>query len=132
MKNLIALCFVIGLINLSCLRPPTLDANLAIRNANSDQNGSETVSIPSDALSFYVSGDGVFLQNNGNKELIGSLKDKKQLQKTFTDLLRDKENKAVFLKAPRSLRYADVNELVEFLKSAGAKPIGLQVDNLER
>ncbi len=38
--------------------------------------------------------------------------------------------KTVFIKAPRSLPYADVVRVLDRLKGAGASPIGLQIDDL--
>ena len=38
--------------------------------------------------------------------------------------------KTVFIKAPRSMSYADVVRVLDGLKGAGASPIGLQIDDL--
>jgi biopolymer transport protein ExbD len=38
--------------------------------------------------------------------------------------------KTVFIKAPRSLPYADVVRVLDGIKGAGASPIGLQIDDL--
>ena len=38
--------------------------------------------------------------------------------------------KTVFIKAPRSLPYADVVRVLDGIKGAGAGPVGLQIDNL--
>jgi len=38
--------------------------------------------------------------------------------------------KTVFIKAPRSLPYADVVRVLDSLKGAGANPVGLQIDDL--
>ena len=38
--------------------------------------------------------------------------------------------KTVFIKAPRSLPYADVVQVLDSIKGAGATPIGLQIDDL--
>ncbi|HKC63275.1 MAG TPA: biopolymer transporter ExbD [Pyrinomonadaceae bacterium] len=39
--------------------------------------------------------------------------------------------KTVFVKAPESFRYGDVVKVIDAVKGAGAKPVGLQVDALE-
>jgi len=39
--------------------------------------------------------------------------------------------KTVFVKAPESYRYGDVVKVIDAVKGAGAKPVGLQVDALE-
>jgi biopolymer transport protein ExbD len=38
--------------------------------------------------------------------------------------------KTVFIKAPRSIPYADVVRVLDSIKGAGATPIGLQIDDL--
>jgi biopolymer transport protein ExbD len=40
--------------------------------------------------------------------------------------------KAVFLKAPRTLRYGEVAKVVDVMKAAGSAPIGLQTDALDQ
>lgn len=63
----------------------------------------------------------------------------KRLQNhVYRDELRDRADlpedvrieKTVFIKAPRSLPYADVVRVLDSLKGAGASPIGLQIDGL--
>lgn len=39
--------------------------------------------------------------------------------------------KTVFIKAPKSYRYGEVVKVIDAVKGAGAKPVGLQVDALE-
>jgi biopolymer transport protein ExbD len=38
--------------------------------------------------------------------------------------------KTVFIKAPRSIPYADVIRVLDSIKGAGASPVGLQIDDL--
>jgi len=40
--------------------------------------------------------------------------------------------KTVFIKAPRSVKYGEVAKVVDAVKSAGAQPVGLQIDDLEQ
>jgi biopolymer transport protein ExbD len=52
-----------------------------------------------------------------------------------TELRRDlteneKIQKTVFIKAPRDLPYTEVVKVVDIVKVAGARPIGLQIDHL--
>jgi|SRR5215472_4349816 len=42
----------------------------------------------------------------------------------------DRIEKTVFVKAPRSMPYGEVVKVIDAIKSAGAKPVGLQVDDL--
>ena len=82
---------------------------------------------------------------------MGSVNDTSKISSTLSDLfqqrlqnhvykyeLRDRPDlpdsvrieKTVFIKAPRSLPYADVVRVLDGLKGAGASPIGLQIDDL--
>lgn len=53
-----------------------------------------------------------------------------QLRIRLEKLLALRESKAVLVKAPRNMSYGDVVKLIDIVKSAGAEPIGLEVDNL--
>ncbi len=47
------------------------------------------------------------------------------------DLPEDQRiEKTVFIKAPRSIAYGEVTRVIDSLKTSGAEPIGLQLDNL--
>jgi len=82
---------------------------------------------------------------------IGSVNDTSKLSATLVDLFqkrlqnhayrddaRDRVDlpdsarieKTVFIKAPRSMPYADVVRVLDGIKGAGAGPIGLQIDDL--
>ena len=50
---------------------------------------------------------------------------------TRIDLPEDyRIEKTVFIKAPRSIPYADVVRVLDGIKGAGANPVGLQIDDL--
>jgi biopolymer transport protein ExbD len=82
---------------------------------------------------------------------MGSVNDTGKLSSTLVDLfqkrlenhvyrdeLRDRADlpdsmrieKTVFIKAPRSIPYADVVRVLDGIKGAGANPVGLQIDDL--
>jgi biopolymer transport protein ExbD len=86
-----------------------------------------------------------------NQDNIGSVNDTGPLSQRLTQLFKqrqetraykpgmetrtdipDKERieKTVFVKAPRSLKYGDVVKVIDAIKGAGASPVGLQVDDL--
>jgi len=78
---------------------------------------------------------------NDPSKVVSTLFDlfEKRLQNhVYRDELRDRNDlpdsvrieKTVFIKAPRSLPYADVVRVLDSLKGAGANPIGLQIDDL--
>jgi biopolymer transport protein ExbD len=43
----------------------------------------------------------------------------------------EKIEKTVFIKAPRGLAYGEAVKVIDAIKISGAKPIGLQIDNLD-
>ena len=50
---------------------------------------------------------------------------------TRTDIPeKDRIQKTVFIKAPRSIPYGEVTKIIDSIKGAGADPIGLQLDSL--
>ncbi|HMG74315.1 MAG TPA: biopolymer transporter ExbD [Pyrinomonadaceae bacterium] len=78
---------------------------------------------------------------NDTSKLSASLVDlfQKRLQNhAYRDDARDRNDlpdsirieKTVFIKAPRSLPYADVVRVLDGIKGAGANPVGLQIDDL--
>jgi len=58
--------------------------------------------------------------------------------RAYSDQLRDRIDlpeemrieRTVFIKAPRSIPYADVMRVLDGIKGAGANPVGLQIDDL--
>jgi biopolymer transport protein ExbD len=49
-----------------------------------------------------------------------------------TDLTEDEKiEKTVFIKAPRGRSYGDVAKVIDAVKQAGARPISLQIDDLQ-
>jgi biopolymer transport protein ExbD len=53
------------------------------------------------------------------------------LESRLAHELADRTDRVVFLRAPRSLPYREVVDVIDRLKGAGAEPIGLQVDLLD-
>lgn len=50
---------------------------------------------------------------------------------TRTDLSEDERiQRTVFVKAPRSVKYGEVVKVIDAIKGAGARPVGLQIDDL--
>ena len=133
MKSFIIILFFVVSINLSCVQPKKFEAKLPVEISNINENGSQVTATPSDALIFTVSEKReVFLQKKNEKQLLGMISETETLEKSFSDLLGEKEDKTAFLKIPKSLKYGDVEAVIDLLKSAGAKPIGLQIHELEK
>ena len=77
-----------------------------------------------------------------NNEPAGDITDTTALNGKLSQIFKDRENngvfregtneveKTVFIKSPRSVRYGSVVKVIDAAKSAGAQPIGLQIDDL--
>jgi biopolymer transport protein TolR len=78
-----------------------------------------------------------------NQEEIGTVDNTSALSARLADTLRQREEqrvykpgtdiveRTVFIKAPKSFKYGEVVKVIDAVKGAGAKPVGLQVDALE-
>lgn len=79
-----------------------------------------------------------------NQEEIGTVDNTSSLGARLADILRQREEgrvykpgtdiveRTVFIKAPKSFKYGEVVKVIDAVKGAGAKPVGLQVDALEQ
>jgi biopolymer transport protein ExbD len=77
-----------------------------------------------------------------NNEAAGDVSDTSALNSKLSQIFKDRENngvfregtneveKTVFIKSPRSVRYGNVVKVIDAAKTAGAQPIGLQIDDL--
>ena len=54
-----------------------------------------------------------------------------ELATTLKDLLEQRPDKTVFIKAPKDKQYGDIVAVIDTVKGAGAQPIGLQIDYLQ-
>ncbi len=93
------------------------------------------------ALIIFVSKDGKLRLNQDD---MGNLSDTDPLIQKLREVFNYREangifregtnevEKTVFIKAPRSIRYGDVAKVIDAAKTAGAQPVGLQVDDLEQ
>jgi biopolymer transport protein ExbD len=78
-----------------------------------------------------------------NGQDAGTISDMSNLIKRLSETLRERERlnsrdvtgaiaRTVFIKAPRSANYSEVAKVIDGVKTAGANPVGLQVDDLEQ
>ena len=93
-------------------------------------------------LIVFISRDGGRLRLN--TEDIGDVSDTEPLKAKLEEVFKDRESrgviregtneveKTIFIKAPKSVKYGDVVKVIDAVKSAGAQPIGLQIDDLEQ
>ena len=86
-----------------------------------------------------VARDGAVTLNN---ESAGRVDDGDPLTNKLREIFKTRENngvfkegtneveKTIFIKSPKSVHYGDVVKVIDAAKSAGAQPIGLQIDDL--
>lgn len=79
-----------------------------------------------------------------NTKDMGSVNDTGTLSTTLAQTFKERERmgtvkfgtneieKTVFIKAPKSIKYGEVVKVIDAVKSAGANPVGLQLDELEK
>ena len=77
-----------------------------------------------------------------NNEPYGDVADTEKLTNKLREIFKERENngafregtneveKTLFIKSPKSVRYGDVVKIIDAVKTAGAEPIGLQIDEL--
>ena len=77
-----------------------------------------------------------------NNEPYGDVSDTDRLSNKLKEVFKERENtgafregtneveKTLFIKSPKSIRYGDVVKVIDAVKTAGAEPIGLQIDDL--
>ncbi len=78
-----------------------------------------------------------------NNEGFGDVSDTQRLTDKLRDVFKKREaegafregtnevEKTLFIKSPKAVRYGDVVRVIDAVKTAGAEPIGLQIDDLE-
>ncbi|MGC2237337.1 MAG: biopolymer transporter ExbD [Pyrinomonadaceae bacterium] len=78
-----------------------------------------------------------------NNEDAGDVQDSSLLTNKLSQIFKDRENngvlrentneveKTVFMKAPKSVAYGNMVRVIDAVKTAGAEPIGLQIDDLQ-
>ena len=79
-----------------------------------------------------------------NNDKAGTLDDPSTLTTRLSEIFKQRENngvfregtnqveKTIFIKSPKSVRYGDVVKVIDAAKTAGAEPIGLQIDDLSQ
>jgi biopolymer transport protein ExbD len=84
---------------------------------------------PSDLLmvDVKISGTGLDQQVELNSKAMTLV----ELGTTLKDLLEQRPDKTVFIKAPKDKQYGDIVAVIDTVKGAGAQPIGLQIDYLQ-
>jgi biopolymer transport protein ExbD len=82
---------------------------------------------------------GITLNNEG----FGDVSDTQRLTDKLREVFKKREaegafregtnevEKTLFIKSPKAVRYGDVVRVIDAVKTAGAEPVGLQIDDLE-
>ncbi|HEV8483667.1 MAG TPA: biopolymer transporter ExbD [Blastocatellia bacterium] len=108
---------------------PQKEAKFESQIPQKPQDSKDAPTPPSDLLMVDVKKTGMGLDQT--VELNSKPMSLQELATTLKDLLEQRPNKAVFLKAPKDKFYGDIVYVIDVLKGAGAQPIGLQIDFLE-
>ena len=109
---------------------PQKEAKFESQIPKKPQETKDAQTPPSDLLMVDVKKTGMGLDQT--VELNSRPMNLQELAATLKDLLEQRPNKAVFLKAPKDKFYGDIVYVIDVLKGAGAQPIGLQIDFLEQ
>ena len=86
---------------------------------------------------------GVPLEASSSRTAIAvAVSDTDKLTNKLREIFKERENngafregtneveKTLFIKSPKSVKYGDVVKVIDAAKTAGAEPIGLQIDDL--
>jgi biopolymer transport protein ExbD len=69
-----------------------------------------------------------------NAQQAGTISDMSQMRSKLEQVFRERgdqqPDRAVFVRTPRTLKYAEVTKVIDAVKQAGANPVGLQIGNL--
>ena len=129
---------------------PLKPARFETKIPSEPENRLQNINPSPDMLVVTIKPD-LHLKLNGLDDM-GSVSDTSKLSAKLAEVFRERvENRAyryemetrddlsyeeriertVFIKAPRTLAYGDVAKVIDGIKVAGAKPVGLQVDGLD-
>src|SRR5713226_7448802 len=108
---------------------PQKEAKFESQIPQKPQESQPNVTPPSDMLMVDVkmSGSGLDQQVELNSKPMSLV----ELSTTLKDLLEQRPDKTVFIKAPKDKQYGDIVAVIDTVKGAGAQPIGLQIDYLQ-
>lgn len=108
---------------------PQKEAKFESQIPQKPQDTKETMVPPSDLLMVDVkmTGSGLDQQIELNTKAMTL----QELGTTLKDLLEQRPDKTVFIKAPKDKQYGDIVAVIDTVKGAGAQPIGLQIDYLQ-
>lgn len=98
------------------------------------ESKNESITPNPDSLVVIINSDSSLNLNNENN--LGFINEPNALIARLKDVFNQRnenqnEAKTVFLKAPKSLPYGEVVKVIDAIKTTNAKPIALQIDNLE-
>ena len=108
---------------------PQKEAKFESQIPQKPQESQPNVTPPSDMLMVDVkmTGSGLDQQVELNSKPMSLI----ELGTTLKDLLEQRPDKTVFIKAPKDKQYGDIVSVIDTVKGAGAQPIGLQIDYLQ-
>jgi len=120
------------------LKPARFEAKVPAEPKDDQQN----VNVKPNPLTLVVAINRETKAVTLNNETFGDVTDTEKLTNKLREIFKQREDngvlregsneveKTLFIKSPKSVRYGDVVKVIDAVKSAGASPIGLQVDDL--
>jgi biopolymer transport protein TolR len=108
---------------------PQKEAKFESQIPQKPQDTKDSVVPPSDLLMVDVKMSGSELDQQ--VELNSKPMTLQELANTLKDLLEQRPDKTVFIKAPKDKQYGDIVAVIDTVKGEGAQPIGLQIDYLQ-
>src|SRR5262245_60965573 len=118
----VLLVLLIVFMIISPTRPNKFDAKIPDERKPGDPEG------PNHALVVTINHGGAYALNSQPAHTLDELR--LQMYRALDG--RPVDLRAVFVKAPRALKYGEVVKVIDVMKMAGCAPIALQIENLDQ
>ena len=82
---------------------------------------------PSNALFVSVDSEGALKVND---EPAGTIDDMSQIRSKMSQIIKDRKDKAVIIRASSRLKYGEIAKLIDDIKGVGASSVNLQIEPL--
>jgi biopolymer transport protein ExbD len=104
-----------------------MEANKPLRFQVDIPTPSSSPSEPSNALFVSVDSEGALKVND---EPAGTINDMSQIRSKMSQIIKDRKDKVVIIRASSKLKYVEITKLIDEIKGAGASSVNLQMEPL--